>query len=428
MLVSSYQINAMPREYWPQSVAGTARIMAEAQGTSFWQGGPVQTNAYPPQKSQSRRKSTSPTEGAANRIPLEIALKISEHLNVRDLARGAVAWRPLALASHANPEFIRTECARFSLLSHAPFTCTPEVLRQVRERMAQYNFAWSTLQYSYAQSFTLPSSDVMPRSGGHETPWAGSHEWRSGNHFMGESNGYVYDARSWEVPGPRMLGRVCVTQIPSLRVGEMGLKSFQFDVNLTSGYMKAVTVDPVGKRVGILEYNNGYTDNPCTRIPVLHVRSLKEGQFEGSVEIRTPLSAAAEVYHMEFHGKMVCIVANHSTINGTFSEMVIQDWTVYNGRVFVSCRSIFILPRVSPYLTIVSTVFSRCLLYWFSVHHARPLHHDRKGGLRVYLHDRPYRREGTNAAAPTSHGYKQPRRLESHEYLPDTQRHQVHSQ
>ncbi|KAJ7512090.1 hypothetical protein B0H11DRAFT_474041 [Mycena galericulata] len=253
------------------------------------------------------------------------------------------------MASHATPEFIRAECARFSLLTQSPSTWPPQVLRQVRDRMDQYNHAWSTLQYSDTKFFTIPqTSDV--------TPWAGSNEWRSGNHFMGESNGYVYDACSWEAPGPagtQMLARVCLTQVPSLRTGEVDLKRIQFNVVLSSHYVKAVTVDPVAQVVGILEYNNGYSENVYSRIPVLHVYHLK-GHRLGSVQIRVGFQTGAEVYHMEMHGEMVCIVANHSTNKGTLSAIMIQNWTA----------------RQSPCLGKV--------VYWFSVHYGRPIYHDRK--------------------------------------------------
>ncbi|KAJ7432914.1 hypothetical protein B0H11DRAFT_2123692 [Mycena galericulata] len=327
-MLSSNRVNSMPRDYTkelarrPRPVVGTAAIMAEAQGTSFWVGGPVsRTSPYPTQNYAVKAKPLT-GRGAANRIPPEIALKISEYLGVKDLARGAVAWRSLAMASHATPEFIRAECARFSLLIQSPSTWPPQVLRQVRDRMDQYNHAWSTLQYSDTKFFTiLQTSDV--------TPWAGSNEWRSGNHFMGESNGYVYDACSWEAPGPagtQMLARVCLTQVPSLRTGEVDLKRTQFNVVLSSHYVKAVTVDPVAQVVGILEYNNGYTENVYSRIPVLHVYHLK-GHRLGSVQIRVGFQTGAEVYHMEMHGEMVCIVANHSTNKGTLSAIMIQNWT-----------------------------------------------------------------------------------------------------
>lgn len=73
--------------------------MAEAQGTSFWVGGPAPVNAYAAQHNSTKEKKNEKplTErGAANRIPPEIALKISEYLGVRDLARGAVVILPLS--------------------------------------------------------------------------------------------------------------------------------------------------------------------------------------------------------------------------------------------------------------------------------------------------------------------------------------------
>jgi hypothetical protein len=128
-------------------------------------------------------------------------------------------------------------------------TWPSEILRHVRDRIEQYNFAWTTLQYSLGQSFTIPQTTD-------DTPWAGSYGWRSGNRFMGESNGYMYDVGSWETPGPtgpQMWARVYLYQAPSLRTGEMDLKRTEYNIALRSHYVKAVSVDPVGNVVAILE-------------------------------------------------------------------------------------------------------------------------------------------------------------------------------
>ncbi|KAJ6590628.1 hypothetical protein DFH09DRAFT_1139876 [Mycena vulgaris] len=300
----------------PPPVIGSAAMMAEAQGMDCWVGGPVQANMS---SYHSKTVSATPPRsgGAANRIPTEIALQISKHLNVRDLARAAVAWRPVYHASHAFPEFIRTECARFGLVANHMRTWPSQLLAQVRDRIEQYNFAWSTLQYSGGQFFSIPQTSD-------ETPWAGSLGWKSGKRFMGESNGYVYDVGSWDA-GPQVCARVRLYQAPSFRTGEINLKCTQIDVALRSHYVKAVSVDPVGQVVAILEYNNNEGANPHSRIPYLHVYDLK-GKHVGTARLMVGFQMSSEVYHMELHGEMLCIVANYRYGKDMISEMLIQNW------------------------------------------------------------------------------------------------------
>ncbi|KAJ6484328.1 hypothetical protein C8R47DRAFT_1131026, partial [Mycena vitilis] len=303
------------RHLWPRPVVGEAAMMAEAQGISPWVGSPTapygfQTCAPPPKE-----------PGAANRIPPEIAAQISKYLDVKDLGRAAIAWRSVALASYASPEYIKLECGKYSLLTTGASTWRPDVMRSVRERMEQYNYAWSTLQYTGSQSFSIPHTTG-------DTPWAGSDGWRSGNRFTGESNGYIYDVSCREALG-QMQARVCLHQLPSFRTGETGLKMSQFDVVLSSHFVRAVTVDPVGQVVGILEYNNNNTHDVYSRIPVLHVYNLN-GRRMGSVQIRIGFPTLTEIYHMELHGEMVCIIANYSdtdhSLIGVASSIVIQSW------------------------------------------------------------------------------------------------------
>ncbi|KAJ7135991.1 hypothetical protein C8R44DRAFT_391178 [Mycena epipterygia] len=315
----------MPKDYTrdvvrrPRPVAGTAAVMAEAQGTSFWVGGGTPMPIFNAQNNTIHGKLLP--GGAANRIPPEIALKISEYLNVKDLARTAMAWRPVAMASYASPEFVKLECARFSLLTNHSLTWRPDMMRHVRDRMEQYNFAWATLQYSGSQSFDIPQTTQ-------DTPWAGSNNWRSGNRFTGESNGYVYDVGSWEA-GPRIQARICLYQLPSLRTGEIDVKRRQFDIALNSHFVKAVCVDPVGQVIAILEYNNNESPNPCSRIPFLHVYHLKNGHHIKTVMMRVGFDLLSEVYHMEVHGEMVCVVADvaGSPNNYPESDVRVQNWT-----------------------------------------------------------------------------------------------------
>lgn len=116
----------------------------------------------------------------------------------------------------------------------------------VRDRMEQYNFAWSTLLYSGSQNISIPGTTQ-------DTPWAGSKDWKSGHTFMGESNGYMYNVATMGPPGAQMQASVCVYQLPSLRTGETDLRRTEFNVVLRSHFVKAVTVDPVGQVVAILE-------------------------------------------------------------------------------------------------------------------------------------------------------------------------------
>lgn len=310
--------------------------MAESQGMSRWVGDPV-PQRYPSHPSSSQGPAGP---GAANRIPPEIMLRISKHLDIKDLARAAVVWRSAAQATYASPEFIKAECARFSLLTNHMRTWAPDSFRQIRDRIEQYNFAWTTLQYTFGQFFSIPETTA-------ETMWLGSHGWRSGNHFMGESNGYLYDACSWEAAGPagpQMWARVCLYDAPSLRTGEVGLKRRQFNVNLQSHYVKAVAVEPVAQVVGILEYNLHNTNNIHSRIPYLHVYSLKDGQHIGTLKMSIGFQIGAEVSHMEMHGEMVCIIAHYPAYGKTVSEIHIQHWAG-------ATRIVSIPDGVDPYIT-----------------------------------------------------------------------------
>lgn len=84
----------MPRDYTrdvvrrPRPVVGTTAVMAEAQGASFWVGGGTPMPTFNAQNNTVH--GNPPPGGAANRIPPEIALKISKYLNVKDLARTAM--------------------------------------------------------------------------------------------------------------------------------------------------------------------------------------------------------------------------------------------------------------------------------------------------------------------------------------------------
>lgn len=157
----------------------------------------------------------------------------------------AQAWRALANASQDTSEFIRAECARFSLRVSGTWTSRSDSLRPMRDRMAQYNHAWSTLQHTFGQFFTIPQTTD-------DTSWAGSLGWQPGSNFMGESNGYVFNAISW-ADGPQFRAQVSLYQVPSLRTGKMGLDRVQINVALASHYVKAVAVDSVAGLVGILE-------------------------------------------------------------------------------------------------------------------------------------------------------------------------------
>ncbi|KAJ7695433.1 hypothetical protein B0H17DRAFT_432823 [Mycena rosella] len=342
------------RSLRPRAAIGTA---AEAQGVSVWVGGPVppqspnyQTN-YQTSTTKNPKKTSSNGPGAANELPPEIALKISKHLNIKDLARAAVAWRSFAIASYALPEFIKAECARFSLVANHMRTWRPEELRFIRDRIEQYNFAWTTLQYSGGQFFSIPETNE-------DTPWAGSFKWRSGSRFMGESNGYLYDVGSWEGPGragPEMCARVCLYKTPSFRTGVVDLQRRQFNVTLKSHYVKAVAVDPVAQVVAILEFNNNHSAHPYSRIPYLHVYALSDGQHIATTQFRVGFQTGAEVYHMEVHREMVCVIAH---FRDTCSEIHLQSWTG--------------TPRYVPSMRV-------SIHHRFPVHHGRPFHHDRKG-------------------------------------------------
>ncbi|KAJ7910607.1 hypothetical protein B0H13DRAFT_2011590 [Mycena leptocephala] len=301
----------------PRPMVGTAAIMMEAQGISPWVGGPTTPYGF-----TTPSYMTPPKEpGAANRIPPEIAAKIAKYLDVKDLGRATLAWRSVALASYASPEYIKLECGKYSLLTNPSLAARgPDAIRTVRERIQQYNFAWSSMLFSDCKFFTIPQTTQ-------DTPWAGSDQWKSGNRFVGESNGYMYDVSSWDT-GTQMQARVCLHRLPSLRTGELGLKRHQFDVALMSHFVKAVTVDPVGKVVAILEFNTDHTHDPYTRIPFMHVFKFS-GQHIGTVQLRAGFPTLAEVYHMELHGEMVCIIANYDSpesILGTASNVVVQSW------------------------------------------------------------------------------------------------------
>ncbi|KAJ7487775.1 hypothetical protein FB451DRAFT_726849 [Mycena latifolia] len=248
----------MPKDYSkeerrslrPPPPVSAVAMMAQSQGASRWVGGPVPPNSFDYQTKNTTNSQRPRRPGAANRVPPEIALKISKHLDIRDLARAALVWRPATEATYASPQFIMSECGRFSLMTNNMLAWPPEVMRSVRERIAQYNFAWSTLQYTSGKFFSIPETTE-------ETPWAGSFGWKSGNRFMGESNGHLYDVGSWMAPGPstglQMWARVCLYQVPSLRTGQTELIRRQFNVALMSHYVKAVCVDPFAQLVAILE-------------------------------------------------------------------------------------------------------------------------------------------------------------------------------
>ncbi|KAJ7637143.1 hypothetical protein FB45DRAFT_457176 [Roridomyces roridus] len=263
--------------------------------------------------------------GAANRIPTEIAIKISKYLSVKDLAHGAVAWRALASASQDTASFIRAECARFSLRILGSWTARTDLLPGMRDRIAQYNHAWSTLQYTFGQSFVIPQT-------AYDTPWAGSFEWRSGTQFMGESGGWTYNAHS-RVQNEVFKARVSLYENPSLRTGEMGFKNVQIDVSLYSGYVKAVAVDSVARYVGVLEYSDQDAGGGYASIPILHVFHLDNGNRLISARLRFyGFPVGAEVYHMEIHGQMVCVAANYDSFGqGTRSDVIVQNWTGAGG-------------------------------------------------------------------------------------------------
>ncbi|KAF7350441.1 hypothetical protein MVEN_01349300 [Mycena venus] len=294
----------------PRPVVGTAAIMAEAQCISRWVGGPTKPHGFTSQK----YAQTPQKPGAANRIPPEIAAKISKYLDVKDLGRAALAWRPVALASYASPEFIKLECGRYSLMTNGFSRWSPDTMYAVRMRMEQYNFAWSTLQYASSLAFSLPHTTQ-------DTPWAGHEHFKSGNCFMGESNGYMYDVSSWEASGPQGEADASKT--------ETGLKTTQINLVLQKHFVKAVTVDPVEQIIGILEFNTLSTYDVYSRIPILHVYNLN-GQHLVSTQIRIGFQTGAEIYHLEMHGEMVCIIANYSSTEsliGIASDINIQNWT-----------------------------------------------------------------------------------------------------
>ncbi|KAJ7145321.1 hypothetical protein C8R43DRAFT_1196820 [Mycena crocata] len=338
----------------PPPIIGTAAIIAESQGTSFWVGSPPPSRKIPiPAHGKSVHG-----RGTANSIPTEVALEISKYLDVRDLARSsrserAQVWRPLAMASHASPEFIRAECERYNLVVNG---ATPETISAIRDLMERYNFAWSTLQFSGATLFSVPQTNAL-------TVWAGSHNWQSGNRFMGESNGYVYDVSNWVAHGPAggqsFQARVCLHQLPSLRTGETDFRRIQIDQPLKSHFVKAVTVDPVARRIAVLEFNNQHTYDIHSRIPILHIYDLN-GHWQGSVIIRVGFQPTAEVFHLELHGDMVCIIANHNSSNGPTSETVIQNWAgaeVRNVHVHRRCSDAIAVPFCTGFQFITNDLY-----------------------------------------------------------------------
>ncbi|KAJ7336279.1 hypothetical protein DFH08DRAFT_1083084 [Mycena albidolilacea] len=298
----------------PRQATSQAALL-ESQGISRWIRGPTMPYGFTPRPSRQAPKQP----GAANRIPLEIASHISSYLDVKDLGRAAMAWRPVAQATNASPEFIKLECGKYSLLVNDSLRWPPDTTRMVRDRMEQYNFAWSTLLYSGSQDISIPGTTQ-------DTPWAGSNDWKSGHTFMGESNGYMYNVATMGPPGAQMQARVCVYQLPSLRTGETDLRRTEFNVVLRSHFVKAVTVDPVGQVVAILEFNNNAHDQSPGAF--LHVYNLN-GRHMRSVQITTFLKPAAEVAHMELNGEMVCIVTHYPSYRsliGTASDVFMQNW------------------------------------------------------------------------------------------------------
>ncbi|KAJ6486931.1 hypothetical protein C8R45DRAFT_272767 [Mycena sanguinolenta] len=174
--------------------------------------------------------------------------------------------------------------------------------------MQQYNFAWTTLQFSASKSFNIPGTSP-------DTMWAGSKDWRSGSHFMGESNGYIYEVSTWKTPGV-VQAKLCLYQLPSLRTGGTDLKKLEFNINLRTDSLKAVTVDPVAKVVALLE------------LSALHVYNF-QGRYFGLVPLLALFNPSAEIYHMELHGEMACIVSHYPSPNsliGMASDVLIQSW------------------------------------------------------------------------------------------------------
>ncbi|KAJ6631103.1 hypothetical protein B0H10DRAFT_1938650 [Mycena sp. CBHHK59/15] len=296
----------MPKEHTrtlrPVSRVGTAAMMAEAAGASFWVGdGRINvksTNTKPPQK-----------DAAANRIPTEIALRITKHLDVKDLGRAAVAWRPAALASHAAPEFLRLECARFSLLVGRLSSVS---MRDVCDRMEQYNYAWSTLQFSIGNSFYIPETTI-------NTVWAGSRDWQAGQNFMGESNGYMYEVRSWQAPDQQYQAMVTLYRVPSLRTGELDFNPVRFIVPLAAHFVKAVAVNPVEQVVAVLEFNN-----QTNSYLFVHLYDFT-GRYLANHSIETWHTMSAEVYHFELHGDMICVMIQ-SSVAPSQSKILAVNW------------------------------------------------------------------------------------------------------
>ncbi|KAJ7151164.1 hypothetical protein C8R46DRAFT_1123461 [Mycena filopes] len=258
---------------------------------------------------------------APSHLPPEITLQISQHLDAKDLARGALVWRPLASVTQSSPEWIRMECARYSLLLNHPSKWSGEQRRAISEQMGRHNFAWSTMLYSTA----APIEATQMTS---STPWAGSYGWKSGSRFTGESNGYIYDVSSQRV-GSQLRAEVTVYRLPSLRKRQLDLVKTRFDLTLHRGSVKAVTVDPVGRRVAVLEFDNiGHPNHNLP--PVLHLCSL-DGKPSQMIQIGLQLIPSSEIYHLELHKDMVCIVANYPSSNhnhGMESLIVLQNWRV----------------------------------------------------------------------------------------------------
>ncbi|KAJ7019330.1 hypothetical protein C8F04DRAFT_278582 [Mycena alexandri] len=185
--------------------------------------------------------------------------------------------------------------------------------------MQRYNFAWSTLLYSAARFVNIPQMTAS-------TPWAGSHQWRSGNRFTGESNGYIYDVSSWAV-GSQFQARVSLHRLPSLRAGHGEVT--HFDVPLRKHFAKAVAVDPVKRRVAILEFdNNRAASGEHSSFPTVHVCTL-DGQDRVSAGFKLGLKPFTEIYHMELYKDTVCFVGNFPSSrhpNGMESNIVLQNW------------------------------------------------------------------------------------------------------
>ncbi|KAK7046660.1 hypothetical protein R3P38DRAFT_2875055 [Favolaschia claudopus] len=299
--------------------------------SNYAPGYPVPAGMVPSRPSPHPRAAASRSQGnrheqpIANRIPPEIATIISKYMDVRDLARAARVWRPITGASQHPAEYIKMESEKYSLLVHYEFEeslWSFDTIKTVLERMRQYNFAWSTLQHSSSISFAMPGTTA-------NTMWAGSFNWKSGVHFMGESNGYMYEVISWKAQvGPhetRMQTKINLKQLPSLRTGKTGFK--ERSIHMQVEFVKAVCVEPLRKLVGILVFNSAIGADEASRTPILHVYRLN-GQYHAFVDLRTRFNALTEVSQMDMRAEMVCIVAHYpsfSSSNGLASHIFMQN-------------------------------------------------------------------------------------------------------